>query len=824
MAKKSEEIFQQKTDYKELIFKIWRFKGWFILSLFIFLAGAYLFNKLSTVIYSNQTMLLLKESERNNFLTSQDMMQGFGLFGGNHNIENELGVIRSYTLINDAVSQLNLETSFYKEDYLFGDYLKLSFLKTIEETYNEKVFQVSINKSELQPIDLPVYFRILSKDEFMLEASGTDVPIYDYINDIIVTHANVSISGKFKFGQQIKGQYYDFKVHLTNPAADLPATPKARTYFSFNSLSYLTLTYQANISAVQTSRTSSLVIINMQGDNKYKITDFLNTLTNAYLERNLEKKNRIAINTVKFIDSQISEVSDSLSYAESKLQNFRTTNRVTDISFQGQQSIERMNQLESERALLIVQKKYYDYIRSYFEKNTDMSDLIAPSSMNVQDRTLNQLITELITLNSERSNMLNQGNVKNLRLNTIEVQIANLKKTILENINSNAATTEIALQDINNRSARISAEMSRLPSTERQLVGIERKFKLNDAIYTFLLQKRSEAQIARASNAPDYEVIDQARYITAYQTFPKKKLILIIGALVGLLIPFIIIVLRDFLNTQISNKRDVEALTSLPILGHVFHNDGKEKIVVNAAVNSPISESFRSIRTNLQFYAKDNEKQVLLVTSSYSGEGKSFISQNLAAAYALFGKKTLIMGFDLRRPKLFQDFNLSNQKGISTVLINQASVDDIIQKTHIPNLEYISAGPVPPNPLELIASSKTGEMINELKKKYDYIIIDSPPVGVVSDSYLLMGFSDVNIYVVRQGFTHKEAFSNNISHLSQKNVPHVSIVINDVKAKGLLYDYGYEYTYYAEESNKPWYKSLSMIFRRKKKISHKVNT
>jgi capsular exopolysaccharide synthesis family protein len=824
MAKKSEEIFQQKTDYKELIFKIWRFKGWFILSLFVFLAAAYLFNKLSTVIYSNQTLLLLKESERNNFLTSQDMMQGFGLFGGNHNIENELGVIRSYTLINDAVSQLNLETSFYKEDYLFGDYLKLSFLKTIEETYNEKVFQISINKSELQPIDLPIYFKILSKDEFMLEANGTNVPVYDYINDIIVSHANVSINGKFKFGQQIKGPYYDFKVHLANPADELPPSPKARTYFSFNSLSYLTLTYQASIAAVQTSRTSSLVIINMQGDNKYKITDFLNTLTNAYLERNLEKKNRIAINTVKFIDSQISEVSDSLSYAESKLQNFRTTNRVTDISFQGQQSIERMNQLEGERALLIMQKKYYDYIQTYFEKNTDMSDLIAPSSMNVQDRTLNQLITELITLNSERSNMLNQGNVKNLRLNTIEVQISNLKKTILENINSNAATTEIALQDINNRAARISAEMSRLPSTERQLVGIERKFKLNDAIYTFLLQKRSEAQIARASNAPDYEVIDQARYITAYQTFPKKKLILIIGALVGLLIPFIVIVLRDFLNTQISNKRDVEALTSLPILGHVFHNDGKEKIVVNAAVNSPISESFRSIRTNLRFYAKDNDKQVLLVTSSYSGEGKSFISQNLAAAYALFGKKTLIMGFDLRRPKLFQDFNLSNQKGISTVLINQASVDDIIQKTHIPNLEYISAGPVPPNPLELIASSKTGEMIHELKKRYDYIIIDSPPVGVVSDSYLLMGFSDVNIYVVRQGFTHKEAFSNNISHLSQKNVPHVSIVINDVKAKGLLYDYGYEYTYYAEESNKPWYKSLSMIFKRKKKIAHKVNT
>jgi tyrosine-protein kinase Etk/Wzc len=815
-VKKSEEIFQQKTDYKDLIFKIWRFKIWFIASVLIFLAGSYFFNKLSTVVYSNQTTLLLKESERNNFLSSQDVMQGFGLFGSNQNIENELGVLTSYTLINDAVSQLNLETSFYREDYIFGNQLKFNFLKTVEESYNNKILQVSINKSELQPIDLPIYFTILNKDEIKIEAYGKNVPIYDYIDDNIVTFADVlKIEGKYKFGEEIKGKYFNFKIHLINNGEDIHPS-KEKSYFNFNSLSYLTLKYQASIAANVTSRTSSLVIITMNGDSKYKITDFLNTLTNAYLERNLEKKNRIAINTVKFIDSQISEVSDSLTFAESKLQNFRTSNRVTDISFQGQQSLERMNQLESERALLVMQKKYYDYIRGYFERNTDLSDLIAPSSMNVQDRILNQMIPELITLNSERTNLLNQGNIKNLRLNTIEVQIANLKKTIIENINSNAATTEIALQDINNRAAKISAEMSRLPSTERQLVGIERTFKLNDAIYTFLLQKRSEAQIARASNAPDYEVIDPARYITAYQTFPKRKLILILGGLFGFLIPFLVIILKDFLNTKISNKRDVESLTTLPILGHVFHNESKDNIVINETVNSPISESFRSIRTNLQFYAKDNDKQVLLVTSSYSGEGKSFISQNLAAAYALFGKKTLLMGFDLRRPKLFKDFNLSNQKGISTVLINQSSINDIIQKTKIQNLDYISAGPIPPNPLELIASGKTEELLLELKKKYDYIIIDSPPIGVVSDAYLLMSFSDVNLYVLRQGFTQKEAFSNNISHLTQKNIPHVCIVINDVKAKGLLYDYGYEYTYYAEDKKKPWYKTLAGTFSKKK--------
>jgi capsular exopolysaccharide synthesis family protein len=207
---------------------------------------------------------------------------------------------------------------------------------------------------------------------------------------------------------------------------------------------------------------------------------------------------------------------------------------------------------------------------------------------------------------------------------------------------------------------------------------------------------------------------------------------------------------------------------------------------------------------------------IFVVTSSDTGEGKSFISQNLACVYALFGKKTLLIGFDLRRPKLYQDFNLSNQKGISTALINQSSLSEIIQKTSIDNLDFISAGPIPPNPLELIASPKTEQLINDLKKLYDFIIIDSPPVGVVSDTYLLMKFSDANIFVVRQGFTVKEAFTTNINHLTQKNIPHISLVINDVKAKGLSYDYGYEYTYYEEKKDKSFFKSFSRKLLKKK--------
>ncbi|NTW23648.1 MAG: polysaccharide biosynthesis tyrosine autokinase [Lentimicrobium sp.] len=816
MAKKSEEIFQEKTDYKELVFKLLRYKHWFVISTMVLVAVTFLFNKTATTIYRNQTTLLLKEEEQNSFLSSDNIMQGFGLFGGNQNIENELGILQSFTLINDAITQLNLDVTLYQKEYIFGDNLKNSFLESDEEIYSNPPIQVSIDKSNIQPIGLPMYFKILNEKEILIESFGTEVPMYDYLRDDVASVADtVRIKGIFTFGEEIKGKNFNFRVHLKDKQA-IYQLKKEKTYFVINNLNLLTLEYQASISAVNTSKTSSLVVITMSGNNKYKISDFLNTLSNSYLERNLEKKNRIAINTVKFIDSQISEVSDSLSFAESRLQNFRTSNRVMDLSFQGQQSLEKMNELENQRAILLMQKKYYEYIREYFEKNKDMSDLIAPSSMDIQDPMLNQLITQLITLNSERTNLLNRGNTKNLYLNNIEVQIGNLKQTILENINNNAATTNIAIQDIENRSAKISNEMSRLPTTERQLFGIERKFKLNDAIYTFLLQKRSEAQIARASNAPDYEVIDPARHITSSVIYPKRSLNLVIALLAGLFFPFAIIMLVDFLNMKISSKKEVESLSSFPVIGHVFHNDSKNKIVITETTNSPISEAFRSIRTNLQFYSRGNEKQVILLTSSYTGEGKSFVAQNLASVFALFGKKTLLIGFDLRRPKLYQDFNLSNKIGMSTALINKATIAEIIQPTQIPNLEYISAGPIPPNPLELIASETTDQVFIQLKKIYDYIIIDSPPVGVVSDAYLLMKYSDVNLYIVRQGYTHKEAFSNNINHMIQKNIPHVSLIINDVKARGMSYDYGYEYTYYAEDNKKNWFSSLGRKNQRKK--------
>jgi tyrosine-protein kinase Etk/Wzc len=281
-----------------------------------------------------------------------------------------------------------------------------------------------------------------------------------------------------------------------------------------------------------------------------KITDFLNKLTKVYLEKNLEKKNKKAFSTVNFIDLQISDISDPLSLAENKLQNFRSRNQVMDLSFQGQQLFERMNQFENERAQIIVRQKYYKYIEEYFDENSDVSDLIAPSAMEIQDPVLGDLIGQMMNLSSQRLNYL-EINPKNLFIKDLDIQIANVETTILENIKYNYNKLEITKQDLDSRIAKLNSQLNNLPRTERELIGMEREFNLNDAIYTFLLQKRAEAQIARASNTPDYEVIDSAMYFGAGQVSPNIMMNYIIAIFLGMFFPFSIILIRDFLNKKL---------------------------------------------------------------------------------------------------------------------------------------------------------------------------------------------------------------------------------------------------------------------------------
>ncbi|MCB0805049.1 MAG: polysaccharide biosynthesis tyrosine autokinase [Bacteroidales bacterium] len=809
----SEEIFQQKTDIKEIIFNLLRYKHYFIITVIIAIGFAYLANKYSTPKYFNKTILLVKEEKRGGLMGgSGDLMQSFDLFGGISNVENELTIIKSFPVINQAVLELNLETTYGTEQNMFPfDFLPF---KSYTELYKSAPIHVIMDQTHLQPVGVRLYVDVINDSTYRLQATGERVGLYNYLTNEVTDYIDsISINRVLKFGDKIVGPNYSFSVHLLENYIPAQFREK-RLYFSFNNLIWMAGNYQARVGVGTLSATSSLVQVTLSGTHPAKITDFLNSLTKVYLERNLEKKNKIAFNTVKFIDSRIADIADSLMYAENKLQNFRTSKQVMNLSFQGQKLYEKINSLENDRATILVKQKYYNYIQEYFERNNDVSDLVAPSSMEVQDPVLNELISNLLSLNSQRMNYLQQDQSKNLFLKDLEIQIENLKSTILENIRYNTKTTEIALQDIDSRMAKLNSQISSLPRTERELIGMERQFKLNDAIYTFLLQKRAEAQIAQASNTSDYEIIEEAQYFKAGLIAPKKMLNYIIAIFLGLFFPFIYIVVRDFLNNKVSDIKDIEFLTNMPVIGQVLHNKYKSNAIIKDYPKSPLADSFRSIRTNLKFFSRGDDKMIILLTSSMSGEGKSFCSINLASVYALLGKKTCLLGFDLRRPALYKDLGLKNEKGITSFLIKSHDIDEIIQPTQIKNLDLISAGPIPPNPVELIASQRTADFFTELKKRYDYIIIDSSPIGAVTDSFLLFSYADINIFTIRQGYTIKEAVKANLKNIKRKNIEDVSILLNDIKIKKNNYGYAYQSAYYVNEKKKGFFRRL-ISFKRK---------
>lgn len=801
-----DEIFHQKTDYKRIIARFISFKYYFIATLFFAIVIAFFVNKFSVRIYSNWTSLLIKEEERNSFLSAENIMD-IGLFSGIENVENELAILKSFSIINQTVQEMNLEVAYLLEQNI----LPVEFLDFTKKTdlYVNSPIQVIVDQTHIQPVGLRFYIDILNDSVFKLNTvyEKEDVELYDYIlNKAVLAEDQIKLKGVFKFGEKISSANYSFTIYLKENYIPY-SLQEEKLFFKFNNLQYLTYIYSSRLAVGTTSTTSSVVNIAFRGTNPTKVTDFLNHLTKVYLEKNLEKKNIQAYNTVKFIDIQIADISDSLMFAENKLQNFRSRNQVMDLSFQGQQLYERMNQYESERAQIIIQQKYYDYIEDYFNKNQDVSDLIAPSAMEIQDPVLGELIGEMLSLNNQRLNYM-ESNPKNLFIKDLDIQISNLKTTILENIQYNYNKLEISKQDIDSRITKLSSQLTFLPRTERELIGMERQFKLNDAIYTFLLQKRSEAQIARASNTPDYELIDHAKYFQAAVISPNEMMNYLIAVFLGLFFPFIIILVHDLLNKKVNDIKDVEQISSLPMVGQIFNIKTKSKMIIRDYPKSPHADSFRAVRTNLQFFSKGIDRMVILLTSSMSGEGKSFCSINLASVYALLGKKTLLLGFDLRRPALYNDLNLNNDKGITSYLINNCKINEIIQHTDLENLDFIAAGPIPPNPVELLASEKTKYLFEELKNKYDYIIIDSAPIGAVTDSFLLFQYADINVFVIRHNYTHKEALKNNLKNIENKNVSNVSLLINDVVLKKNSYGYSYQSKYYAEKPKTNRFKRL----------------
>jgi capsular exopolysaccharide synthesis family protein len=800
-------------DFKAIILRLWRYKWFFFITVFVCLVFTFFHNKFAPTIYENSLQMLI-DIEENRGGGRNERFHSIDVVNETSNLDNELGKMHSFPLVKTALTELNFETSIHVLESPFNIKLlqRLPYHVT-RELYKDAPFEVNFYRSHKQLLNARFYVTFLTDTTYKLEIKGENSSTYNYIDNKIKNKIKtVNTKGTYKFGEIVESDYYKFYLDLKEE--NVRALNKSgRLFFTFHHMDYLTLYYLSNLSIETSTPTSSLINISIKGNHHQKITEFLNQLAQVYINKDLENKNRQAKSTINFIENQISDVASSLNYTGSSLERFRSQNRIIDLDFQGQMLYETLNQLENDKASMLTQKRYYIQIRNYIQNNK-VSELMAPSSMNVNDPTLNNLISRLIELNSDR---ITNGstNRKNVYQESLNKRMENLKNTILENVNTSLKNIDISLEDINYRINKFTSDLSELPATERQLQSLQRRFELNDEIYTYLLTKRAEAQIAQASNFPSYELVDPARTLNYSKIAPRTRFNYALALILGLAFPAAVIIIGDFFNTKIRSVNDIENITNIPIISNIVHSRKELKeLDLNTITHSLTSESIRTLRTHLQIL-NGNINQTILITSSSSNEGKTFTSINLAKGYALLNKKIILVGYDLRKPILGEILNCPNEKGVSSFLAGEDNAKDIIQLTENSYLDIITEGPLAPNPTELIASARTKELLKYLRTQYDYIIIDTPPIGVVPDSKLLMNEADINLLIVRQSKTRKNELINTLKNLNSHHVTNFHIVLNDFSPKTDQYSYMYRYytNKYTPKGRKINLKSISRLFR-----------
>ncbi|MBN1292427.1 MAG: polysaccharide biosynthesis tyrosine autokinase [Candidatus Latescibacteria bacterium] len=762
-----EESFDFKR-YISLFISNWY---WFAITLFMSLSIAYGINRWSEKMYTVSSTLLIKDDRFAGTAAGlSNIFPGGEAYKNQQNLNNEIGILRSFSLNYRIMKEM---PDFHVV------YVKVG-KRGIAETrmYNENPFIVRYGSLSEQTMNYPVTIRILSEERYLLRMNS----YYDFEKEM-------------RFGEQFNEMGFNFSIEPRNN--DYPLfNPDGsnRYYFYFVSPASMANRYRSSLSVNPIAEEASLVTLSTTGPVKEQEADYLNKLMEVYIQQGLELKNQTAERTIGFIDDQLGVISDSLALAEGDMESFRLGNRLIDISQEGSLIQSKLEQIENEKTRLMLQKRYYEYLQHYIESKNESGDIVAPSVMGVTDPLLMSLVSELSLLQKQKMKLGMNLDESLEPVRFLDESVLSVKKAIGENIASGLENIDEITADADRRLRQVETSLNRLPSIERKLINIQRKFDLNNTVYTFLLEKKAEAGIARAANVPDNRIIDYAGSYSTSMIKPKPRQNYLIALLLGLLIPVTGILVIDALNNKIIDKRDVEKRTAAPVIGYVSHNSLKTELPVVENPGSSLSESFRSVRTNLKYFLKDKTCPVISVSSTITAEGKTFVSVNLAAIIAMSGKKVLLVGLDLRKPRLHRIFSQENDDGLSSYLIGEQKFEGVIKKTDIDNLWYVNAGPVPPNPAELIESASMGEFMEKAKKKFDYIILDTPPVAIVTDTLLVSAITDFYLFIVRQRYTSKNTIELVDELYRNESIKSLGIVINDISISG-YYGYGLRYGY-----------------------------
>jgi tyrosine-protein kinase Etk/Wzc len=741
---------------REIIFRYIRYLPWVVICLSLALVIAYVKLRYSTPMYTVAGKMLV--SSQNPYGSGGgDKFDDIFMMQRVDKLNDEIEIIKSRNMAARVVHSMGLEKQVFNKG--------------------------KIRSTVVHPADVPFDFEII---KLVDSAAGFNVLI--------------TFTGKDQFNINEQPQKHFYNETITLPGVIFRIVPngKDRTMFASNEfiITWHTNETLANglSSAISVSRVSdvtNVLTISHNSENQRLGVDIVNQYMKEYQQSSLEDKKQIASRTLQFIDEQLDTVFHELGGVEKNLQKYREKNRMFNPEKQTDLFLNEYSESTKEQQELGVKLKVTDYLTGYLSDRKNEHSII-PSMLGINEPALLQQVTEFNKLQLEREAVLKNTAPGNPRVQAMDGVIEKLRLDMIETLKNVRQTQTLALDQLSGKNRETNRIISSIPSKEKQLLEVTRQQNILQELYQYLLQKKLETAIASASTISNIKVIEPA-LASGIPVSPNRKTTYIIAAFIGLAIPLAIIFLFEYLNDKVKSKADIEQLTATPILGEIGHADESNALVVTKNNRKLVAEQFRIVRSNLQYVIPKVEKPILLITSSFSGEGKSFISTNIGSVIALSGKRTVILEFDIRKPKIMQGLGLSERKGITNYLVGSVTLNEVIHPVkEVENLYVIPCGPVPPNPAEILLHEKVDQLFSELRNQFDAIIIDTAPVGLVSDAITLGKYADATVYIVRHGYTMKKQIHLVDDIYQQKKLPHLSIIINDINSRG---GYGGYYGY-----------------------------
>ena len=744
---------EEKTDFKAILFKYAIHWPWFVACTLLCIAGAWLYLRYTPPVYNISASVIIKDNDKNSKASSgMGDLEDLGFYSSINNFDNEVEILQSRTLIKKVVEELDLYIS-YATKSSFHDI----------ELYKSSPVKVWITPEEAQKLPAPARLHLTLQPGNKLNV-------------------------KLRIGEEEYNKQFDkLPALLTTPSGTFSFTPKdsatvqstQEIMATVSSPRSVANTYRGALSIEPTSKSTTIAQISVKSTHTQRGMDFINKLVEVYNRDANDDKNEVATKTAEFIDERIKIINGELGTTEQELETFKRDAGLTDLKSDAQLALSENSEYEKKRAENSTQLRLVQFLAGY-ANNPDHAYEVLPVNVGLTDTGLAELINRYNEMLLERKRLLRSSQENNPVVVNLDASIRAMRSNVLTTINSVQRGLAITQADLERQAGKYAGRITNAPGQERQLVSISRQQEIKAGLYLMLLQKREENAITLASTANNARMVDEA-LADAIPVSPKGKMIYLVALILGIALPVVVIYIIELLKYKIEGRADVEKITSLPIVGDV---------------PDLMAETFRNVRTNVLYMMRSDEK-VILVTSTTTGEGKTFIASNLAVSLALLGKKIVIVGLDIRKPSLNKAFNLSHrEQGISQFLANPEHTDlmSLVQVSRInANLSILPGGPIPPNPTELVARESLPQAIDILKKHFDYIILDTAPIGMVTDTLLISRVANASIYVCRADYTHKADYTL-INELSeQKKLPNLCTLINglDMKKKKYGYYYGY---------------------------------